>query len=110
MTKQPGTLLAADWGKPLDKRAVYKADVAGRAIERIDSEEWNLQLLLETAREIVEAGKGPVVVSLDLALGIPTQYFQSAKRGFARRFFAQMASVGRPPCDPTTSQASPSFR
>ncbi|GEM_PF-2076621 len=80
MTKQPGTLLAADWGKPLKKRAVYKADVAGRAIERIDSEEWNLQLLLETAREIVGAGKGPVVVSLDLALGIPKQFFQSVRR------------------------------
>ena len=80
MTKQPGTLLAADWGKPLKKRAVYKADVAGRAIERIDSEEWNLQLLLETAREIVGAGKGPVVVSLDLALGIPMQFFQSVRR------------------------------
>lgn len=80
MARLPGILLAADWGKESKKRAVYKADVSRRAIERVDGTTWSLERLLTSAREAVQAGKGPVIISLDLVLGAPEPYFRQAQR------------------------------
>jgi hypothetical protein len=79
MTIIPGSLLAADWGKESKKRAVYLADVARRAIERIDFTDWNLERLLTVARGLVRSGRGPVVLSLDLVLGVPETYFRQVQ-------------------------------
>lgn len=71
----PATILAADWAKDSGKRAVWAVDVGARTIHRrVPSRNgWTLRALLDTA---VRSGPGPVLVAVDVALGVPAPYFQ----------------------------------
>lgn len=78
--RQPRLFLAADWGKDTKKRAVYKACVETRRIERLASAGWDLRRLLCIARDEVRAKRAPVVVSLDVVLGVPRPYFAQVRK------------------------------
>ena len=74
----PRTFLSADWSKSPEKRSVHVADLAARRIRREEGREWDLAALLEVARGL--AGAGPVLVGLDLALGLPAGYWAKARQ------------------------------
>jgi hypothetical protein len=69
----PTTILCADWGKAGNKRAVWAADVHGPSrVRRLHRAAWTLPLLLEEAERV--GGSGPVLVVLDVPLGVPQGY------------------------------------
>jgi hypothetical protein len=69
----PATILVADWGKSRAKRSVYEAHVGERRVKRVDSLGWDLHALLSAAQSRAE--DGPVLIALDLALGVPYAYW-----------------------------------
>lgn len=69
----PATILSADWAKDFGKRAVWAADVDARTIGRVPPRDgWTLASLLDEAERRV---RRPVLVALDLVLGVPSAYF-----------------------------------
>lgn len=69
----PATILSADWAKDFGKRAVWAADVDARTIGRVPPRGgWTLGSLLDGAEQRV---RRPVLVALDLVLGVPCAYF-----------------------------------
>ena len=70
------TFISADWSKERRKRSVHVADVVQRRIWRPDARDWDLSGLLALARDL--ASTGPVLVGLDLALGVPEGYWSTA--------------------------------
>jgi hypothetical protein len=69
----PTTILCADWGKAANKRSVWAADVHGPSrVRRLHRAAWTLPLLLEEAETL--GGSGPVLVVLDVPLGVPQGY------------------------------------
>ena len=67
------TFISADWSKDARKRSVHVADTGQRRIWREESARWDLRKLLELARGLED--RGPVLVGLDLALGVPAGYW-----------------------------------
>ena len=67
--------LSADWSKEAKKRSVHVADVHGRRIRCAECGGWNLAKLLASARE--RAHRGPVLIGIDLAIGLPDRYWQA---------------------------------
>lgn len=69
----PAVFISADWSKKTEKRSVHVADLGQRRIWREDRGDWNLRTLLDLARNL--ACRGPVLLGLDLALGVPAGYW-----------------------------------
>ncbi|MEM8931891.1 MAG: hypothetical protein AAGE94_11995, partial [Acidobacteriota bacterium] len=61
--------LSADWAKDARKRSVYLADRAASSLRRCDHAAWSLGALLDHAEALSAAG--PVLVGIDVALGVP---------------------------------------
>lgn len=72
--------LSADWSKNANKRAVYAADVRERRCLRLDPPDcgWTVRSLLNTADKL--AHDGPVLIGVDVALGLPYGYWIEARR------------------------------
>lgn len=87
MTGALGAFVSADWSKDTRKRSVHVAMPRTRCIRRAKSTAWDLAALLQLAREL-EDETGPVLVGMDLALGVPADYWCMVR---------QDAAGGRPP-------------
>lgn len=71
------TFISADWSKHPNKRAVYTADIANKRLQKEKypgTEGWNLKSLLELAKKFSQSG--PVLVGVDVVLGVPQEYWQ----------------------------------
>lgn len=71
------TFISADWSKDPKKRSVYTADIANKRIQKEKypgTEGWNLKSLLELAKQFSQSG--PVLVGVDVVLGVPEEYWQ----------------------------------
>ncbi len=82
-----GAFISADWSKDARKRSVHVARTRTRCIRREESTDWNLEALLRLARKL-EKEVGPVLIGMDLALGVPARYWRMVPRD---------AADGRPP-------------
>ena len=82
-----GAFISADWSKGRKKRSVHVATPRTRCIRRAKSTAWELAALLQLARELKEE-IGPVLIGMDLALGVPAGYWRMVRRD---------AADGRPP-------------
>ncbi len=71
----PSAILCADWGKEPGKRAVYVADVTGRAVRRVASQGWTVARVLAEAKQW--EAKGSVLVTFDAPLGVPASYLSA---------------------------------
>ena len=69
--------LSADWSKKAKKRSVHVADVHERRIRCAECGGWNLAKLLASARE--RAHRGPVLIGIDLAIGLPDRYWRTLR-------------------------------
>ncbi len=67
--------LSADWSKDAKKRSVHVADLHERRIRYAECGGWNLAKLLALARKY--AHWGPVLIGIDLAIGLPNRYWQA---------------------------------
>lgn len=71
------TFISADWSKDTNKRSVYTADIANKRIQKEKypgTKGWNLKSLLELAKQFSRTG--PVLVGVDVVLGVPQEYWQ----------------------------------
>lgn len=71
------TFISADWSKHPNKRSVYTADIANKRIQKEKcpgTEGWNLKSLLGLAKQFSRSG--PVLVGVDVVLGVPQEYWQ----------------------------------
>ncbi len=74
----PGIFVSADWSKDPKKRSVHVADLGNRRIQAISGRRWDLAALLDLAGGYTH--RGPVLIGLDLALGLPSGYWSRAIR------------------------------
>ncbi len=88
----PATIVSADWSKHAAKRAVYVADVPTRSVRRETSSTWTLASLIALAARL----PGPVLVGLDVALGLPASYLAAARASDAWRRSSARCSSSRP--------------
>lgn len=83
MTRQPFSpqfpafFVSADWSKDKRKRSVHVADLATRRIRRPESSGWTLEALLNLAANLAQ--RGPVLVGIDAALGVPAGYWRAVQ-------------------------------
>ena len=87
MTGALGAFVSADWSKDARKRSVHVAMPRTRCIRREENTDWSLEALLKLARGLKEE-VGPVLLGMDLALGVPAGYWRMVRRDTAG---------GRPP-------------
>lgn len=92
-----GAFISADWSKDARKRSVHVAMPRTRCIRREENTAWDLEALLQLARELKEE-VGPVLLGMDLALGVPAGYWRMVRRDTAggrppRRFLAGLAGL-----------------
>ena len=68
--------VSADWGKSPEKRSVYIADFRARRIQRGEppGASWDVDALLDLANRL--ARNGPVLVGVDVVLGVPQGYWR----------------------------------
>lgn len=71
------TLVCADWAGPIKKRRAYAADLAAREVHSLGPGPWTLETLLADGEAL--AANGPVLVALDLPLGVPAGYLGAAR-------------------------------
>jgi len=71
-------ILCADWGKGVEKRAVYVADVRGRRVYRREPpvEGWGVGAILAEADRLSSDGR--VLATFDAPLGVPESYLAAA--------------------------------
>ena len=79
----PAYVVSADWSKHARKRSVYIADLQQRRIRRAEGHAWHLASLLTLATDL--ARHGSVLVGIDLALGVPRDYWRRVRDGRRRR-------------------------
>ena len=84
----PGFFISADWSKDARKRSVHVADLSARRIWRPQDSDWTLKTLLKLAAELAQ--RGPVLVGIDAALGIPADYWSAVQEQYGK-------SEDRPP-------------
>lgn len=72
----PAVIVSADWSKESSKRSVHVADTEERRIWPEERPDWSLGSLLAFSRTL--AARGPVLVGLDLVLGVPEAYWNRA--------------------------------
>jgi hypothetical protein len=77
-TLRPSAILCADWGKQAHKRAVYVAEVDARRIKRVPNASWSFGAVLDEAARWTDDGS--VLVTFDVALGLPESYMAAARR------------------------------
>ncbi len=82
MTGALGAFVSADWSKDARKRSVHVAVPRTRCIRRAEGAAWDLAVLLQLARELKEE-VGPVLLGMDLALGVPAGYWHMVRRDTA---------------------------
>ena len=72
--------LSADWSKRPDKRSVYVGEIRERRIRRcrLRGGAWGLGALLDAAESLPE--RGPVVIGVDVVLGLPRGYWERVRR------------------------------
>ena len=77
--------VSADWGKSPDKRSVYVADFRARRIRRGEPSgaSWDVDALLDLADRL--ARNGPVLVGVDVVLGVPEGYWRLVLQEHGRR-------------------------
>ena len=78
--------LSADWSKRPDKRSVYLADCRKPRVRRCEPPPglgWDLDALLRRAQDL--ARDGPVLVGIDVVLGVPKGYWASMRDKQRRR-------------------------
>ena len=66
--------ISADWSKDAKKRSVHVADIHERRIRHPQCDDWTLEKLLELAHEV---GRGPVLVGIDVAIGLPLSFWRA---------------------------------
>jgi hypothetical protein len=91
LAQVPSAILCADWGKEAAKRAVYVADVAGRAVRRVPGRHWSLTGVLVEADRWTSGGA--VLVTFDAPLGVPQSYMEAwdkASSGLAPTTFLDL--------------------
>jgi hypothetical protein len=75
---ESGSIICADWGKPVSKRAVYVADIGTHSIRRLRSDAgWSVTEILAISEQL--SSRGPVLVGFDVPFGVPHSYFSSAR-------------------------------
>ena len=69
------SFVSADWSKVPGKRSVYVSNFRERRIERAHppGKQWTLQSLMTLAESLAQSA--PVLVGVDVALGVPTGYW-----------------------------------
>jgi hypothetical protein len=72
------SFISADWSKDTRKRSVHVADVGARTITAEHRHSWTLEELLALAQRLSE--QGPVLVGMDLALGVPAGFWTLVRR------------------------------
>ena len=78
--------LSADWSKRPDKRSVYLADCRERRVRRCEpppGSDWDLDALLCRAHDLAQ--DGPVLVGVDVVLGVPKGYWAPMRDQQRRR-------------------------
>jgi hypothetical protein len=70
-------LVCADWSKNAAGRAAYVAVPATRTIERLGGGPWTFEVLLQRVQP--PANAGPVLLGMDLPLGVPRSMAGSAE-------------------------------
>ena len=80
------SFVSADWSKSSDSRSVYISRMAQRSIERAKdpTSGWSLESLLNLAESI--ARDGPVLVGVDVVLGVSKGYWEEFHQEHNRRF------------------------
>lgn len=73
----PAFFVSADWSKDTRKRSVHVADLSARRIRRPKSSGWTLEALLSLGANL--ARRGPVLVGIDAALGVPAGYWDEVQ-------------------------------
>ncbi len=79
-------LVSVDWSKQPEKRAVHVSCMSRRSIKReqAPSSGWNLEALLNLAEGL--ACDTPVLVGIDVVLGVPGDYWQLLAETHDRQF------------------------
>jgi len=73
--------ISADWGKKPNKRAVWISDRNNRRIYKAEtSSNWNLSELLKRAYSL--SNKGPVLIGIDVVLGVPASYWRLVQQAY----------------------------
>ena len=83
---RPFAFISADWGRKPRKRSVHVGALDSRGDGRVFSrqrEDWTVRTLLDEARSIRQQGIGPVVVGVDVALGLPLGYWDQLNDGYS---------------------------
>ena len=76
---KPTSILCADWGKPATMRSVAIAQLTDDpVVRRVTANEWTLASVLHEAETL--ASLGPVIVALDVPLGVPLPFLNAAQR------------------------------
>jgi len=75
----PDLILAADWAKVPKGRSVYVADVEAATVGPHGETAWSLETILDAARQYRE-DRRRVLVSMDLAFGVPAGYWRDVKQ------------------------------
>lgn len=72
------SLISADWSKNPKKRSVWVADMEARRLRKADPgpRGWDIKSVLERAKTLRDAG--PVLIGIDAALGLPSDYWRLA--------------------------------
>lgn len=72
------SLISADWSKDPKKRSVWVADIEARRLRKADPEPsgWDFKSVLGLAKTLRDAG--PVLIGIDAALGLPSDYWRLA--------------------------------
>ena len=89
-----GAFISADWSKDARKRSVHVAKLHTRCIRPAEDPAWDLKKLLQLARKLKEE-VGPVLLGMDLALGVPNHYWRMVPRDW--RMVPRDAADGWPP-------------
>ena len=71
------TILTADWSTRVQGRAVCRADVRGKTVALVAQPDWTFNSLLAYASG---AERGPVLVGMDVALGVPRSFLRAARK------------------------------
>ena len=70
--------VSADWSVDDGKRSVHVADTAGPSIRYEKNRGWSLGKLLDLGRRL--SSEGPVLVGVDIVLGVPQSYWKKIQQ------------------------------
>ncbi len=70
------SFISADWSKDSKKRSVWVADMQARRLRKAEPPGWDFKSVLGLAKTLRDAG--PVLIGIDAALGLPSDYCRLA--------------------------------